>query len=258
MKVLFIGDIVGRLGRKALERDLNNIKEKYSIDITIANVENASGGFGCSVSSYDELLVTGIDYMTSGNHIFDQKDLLRDIDSLDRIIRPLNYPEGTPGRGWMVAEVAGVELVIINALGRVFMQSTDCPFVKTKSLIDELLLKGYKNIILDVHAEATSEKIAIFNYLDGMVSAVLGTHTHVQTADERVSSLGTAYITDVGMTGFCDGILGFDKKPIIEKFVTQIPKRFYSPKSGNSNISAVVIDIDESTGKAVSISRVPS
>lgn len=258
MKVLFVGDIVGRLGRKVLKTKLKSLKKELNIDIVIANVENASGGFGCSLSSYDELSNAGVDYMTSGNHIYDQKDLVKQFNNLDRIVRPLNYPEENPGRGYLIAKTAVCDLVIINLLGRVFLQPCECPFHTSRKLITELKYKGYKNIIVDIHAEATSEKIALFKYLDGAVSAVVGTHTHVQTADEKVSQSGTAYISDVGMTGYNDGVLGFEKEPIIGKFLTQMPSKFYAPKAGNSSINAVLIELDEKTGIALSISRVSS
>jgi len=254
--VLFIGDIVGKPGRQAIEDFLPELKKEYNIDLVIANIENAAGGFGCTRSVYHELLSLGIDFFTSGNHIYDQKEFVEIMDDFDRLIRPLNYPPGNPGKGYSVIKKNSCSLAVVNLLGRVFTSTVDCPFRAGRSIIDTLQKEGYKNILIDIHAEATSEKKAIGYYFEGMVSAVVGTHTHVVTADESILKGGTAYITDVGMTGCIEGILGFSTEPIIERFLTQRSVRFSPPKKSRNMLQAVLISIDNSTGKAIKITRI--
>ena len=255
MNILFVADIIGRPGRKALKELLSNIKEEYFIDFCIANGENAAGGFGLVKKTMDELFKLGIDILTSGNHIWDKKDFMPTLALENKVLRPANYPTGVPGRGYQIYEVkSGVNIGIVNLQGRVFMVPIDCPFRVADRIISEIKGKT-KIIIVDFHAEATAEKMALGWYLDGKVSAVLGTHTHVQTADEKILPKGTAYITDVGMTGGMDSVIGTKKEPVLEKFLLQIPRRF-EPSNENLGLNAVVVSIDEATGKATNIKRI--
>lgn len=253
MKVLFIGDIVGKTGRSAVKSLLPLIVNKYKIDIVIANGENAAGGFGITEKVASELFDYGIHILTSGNHIWDKKESIPYIGKESRIIRPLNYPPGVPGFGSITWAVRDRKIGIINLSGRVFMSNIDCPFRVGLSEI-ERLKKETNIIVIDFHAEATSEKIAFGFYVDGKVSAVIGTHTHVQTADEKILPGGTAYITDVGMTGPADSVIGIDKEQIIERFLLQMPKKFETAKGGGI-FSAVVIEIEDDSGKASAIQR---
>ncbi|MBI5050118.1 MAG: TIGR00282 family metallophosphoesterase [Nitrospirae bacterium] len=254
MKILFIGDIVGKPGRKALKEGLSRIAEKVKADFVIANVENAAGGFGITQEVGEEIFSLGVDVLTSGNHIWDKKEAVTYITRESRLLRPANYPEGVPGHGSLVVKSQGADKVaVLNISGRVFMSPMDCPFKAAKAAVKKL--KEETNIIIiDFHAEATSEKIAFGRFLDGDVSAVIGTHTHVQTADETILPQGTAYITDVGMTGPLDSVIGIKKEQIIEKFLTQIPVRFETAK-GPTILAAVIIDINPTTGRAAGIQR---
>ncbi|MBN2539424.1 MAG: TIGR00282 family metallophosphoesterase [Deltaproteobacteria bacterium] len=254
MKILFIGDIVGNPGRRAVKVLLPGIVGNYGVDIVIANCENAAGGFGVTRKIVDELYHNEIDILTSGNHIWDKKEISSFIDDYETLVRPANYPEKTAGKGSVVLETRlGISLGVLNLEGRVFMKPLDCPFRVAEREIDAL--KDKTNIIIvDMHAEATSEKEALGWFLDGRVSAVVGTHTHVQTADERVLPLGTAYITDAGMTGSFDSVLGIRKEVALERFLTLLPNRFDVAK-GDVRLQGVLIDIDNRTGKALSIER---
>jgi metallophosphoesterase (TIGR00282 family) len=254
LKILFIGDIVGKPGRRAILRLLDNIKNSYQIDFVIANAENASGGFGITPDVLRELFDYGIDLLTSGNHIWDKREIIPKLDEEKRLLRPANYPIENPGTGSVVFQTEADENIgVLNLLGRIFMNSIDCPF---KTAIEEIKkLKARANvIIIDIHAEATSEKMAMGWFLDGKVSAIIGTHTHIQTADERVLPEGTAYITDVGMTGAMDSVIGMNKDIIIERFLTQRPQRFKVAKR-DIQLNAVIIDINPKTGKSNSIQR---
>jgi hypothetical protein len=255
MRLFFIGDIVGGPGRNAVRKLLNKIKDENNIDIILANGENASGGFGVTPKNAKELLECGIDVITSGNHIWDKKEIIDFFSSEKRILRPANYPEDIPGNGWILINTKYSKKVgIISLVGRVFMKNIDCPFRASLREINKL--SGETNIIIvDFHAEATSEKIAMGWFLDGKVSAVIGTHTHVQTADERILPNGTAYISDVGMTGAMDSVIGVDKDIIIEKFLTCLPKRFQVAKR-DIRLNGVIIDIDPETGKSTRIKRI--
>ena len=254
MKILFVGDIVGRPGRFALKERLDRLVDQHNIDLVVANCENAAAGFGLTVDVAEELFGYGIDAMTSGNHIWDKRDIIDFLDAEERIIRPENYPGEVPGRGYGVFKTnTGISVGIINLEGRVFMNDLDCPFLAADRLVEEL--GDADVIIVDMHAEATSEKMALGWYLDGRVAAVIGTHTHVQTADERILPEGTAFISDVGMTGSRDGVIGMRREPIIEKFLTQRPVKFEVAKK-DPVLSAVVVDIDEARGNARSIERV--
>lgn len=253
MNLLFIGDVVGNPGRKIISKMLKQIIKENKIDITIANAENAAGGNGLTKNVADELFTVGIDFLTMGNHVWAKKEILDFIEEEQRLIRPANYPVTCPGRGSAIINKGGKLLGVINVSGRVYLDPLDCPFLTVRKHL-KLLSSQTKCIIVDFHAEATSEKLAMGWYLDGLVSAVIGTHTHIQTADERLLCNGTAYITDVGMTGPSDSILGVDKNIIINKFLTQMPSRFEVAK-GPLQINAVIINIDEVSGKALSIKR---
>ncbi len=255
VRILFIGDIVGSPGRSAISRELHRLVDRHGADIVIANGENAAGGFGITPDTANELYRQGISLLTSGNHIWDKKDNSGYLDREERLIRPLNYPPGTPGRGLAVIETpGGVKVGVLNLEGRVYMKNLDCPFRVADAELEQLR-RETPIILVDIHAEATSEKSALGWYLDGRVSAVVGTHTHVQTADERIMPNGTAYISDVGMTGSFDSVIGIDKHQAIQRFLTQQPVKFDIPKK-DLRINAVVIVVETATGKAVSIERI--
>lgn len=255
MRILFVGDIVGRPGRLALRERLGRLIDTNSIDLVVANGENAAAGFGLTVDVADELFSLGIDVMTTGNHIWDKKDILDLLDSDDRLLRPDNYPGDAPGSGAGIYRTAGgIAVGVINLEGRVFMKNLDCPFQAADRLVEQIR-QTTPIILVDFHAEATSEKAALGWHLEGRVSAVVGTHTHVQTADERVLPQGTAYISDVGMTGSRDGVIGMRREQVVEKFLSQRPTRFEISKKDPA-INAVIIEIDEDTGRALQIDRV--
>ncbi len=255
MKILFIGDIVGRPGRQALSAQLDRLVDRHAVDLVVVNGENSAGGFGLTSEIGRELFNLGVHVITSGNHIWDKKEALDYIASEARVLRPANYPEGLPGRGAGVFSTpGGIRVGVINLEGRVFMNNLDCPFRVADRLVAEL--RRETNLILvDFHAEATSEKVALAHYLAGRVSAVVGTHTHVQTADERILPEGTAFITDVGMSGSLDSVIGIRKELAIEKFLHQIPIRFEIAKN-DPVLCAVVLDVAEDTGRARGIERI--
>ncbi|MFQ5441610.1 MAG: TIGR00282 family metallophosphoesterase [Thermodesulfobacteriota bacterium] len=255
-KILFIGDIIGRPGRRAIRDLLPGLIYEYTPDVVIANGENAAGGFGITLEIYEELKKLNIDVITSGNHIWDRKEILGILGKSGRdILRPENYPPGVPGRGWTVFNCpSGVKVGVVNLSGRVFMDKIDCPFRTGKAVV-ERLRKETHVIIVDMHAETTSEKAASGWFFNGLVSAVIGTHTHVQTSDERILSGGTAFITDAGMTGPTDSIIGMKKEKIIERFLTDLPVRF-EVATGGIEIQGVFVSINSSDGKAVRIERV--
>lgn len=254
MKVLFIGDIVGTIGRAAVKALLPALLDRYKIDYVIANGENAAGGFGITEKVAEEIFGYGVHVITSGNHIWDKKEAVPYIAKENRLLRPVNYPPGVPGYGSIVDTVSrGLKIAVLNISGRVFMSSIDCPFRVGNAEIERL--RGETDlIIIDFHAEATSEKIAFGYYVDGKVSAVIGTHTHVQTADEKILPGGTAYITDVGMTGPSESVIGVEKEQIIERFLLQMPKKFETARGG-AILSSIVIEIDEKTGKSTAVQR---
>lgn len=255
MKILFIGDIVGRPGREAVKKLLPGLKTELGLDFVIANAENAAGGSGITASVAEELFASGIDVLTSGDHIWKKREIFDIINKDERILRPVNFPAGSPGRGWNLFKIKeNLKVGIINVNGRVFMEALDCPFRAARQAQEELH-KDTNIIIVDIHAEATSEKVALGWYLDGKVSAVLGTHTHIQTADEKILPGGTAYITDVGMTGPYDSVIGRKKEDVLERFITCVPVRF-EVAEGDIQLHAVLLDIDQSTGKAGSIARI--
>ncbi|MGB9802875.1 TIGR00282 family metallophosphoesterase [Desulfofundulus sp.] len=255
MRLLFIGDIVGRPGRRALKENLPGLLQELDIDFVVANGENAAGGNGITREVARELLASGIDVITMGNHVWDHKEIFDLIEQEKRILRPANYPPGVPGTGFYLGEDGhNRKVAVLNLAGRVFMSELDCPFRKVDQLLSQL--GGLTRVILvDFHAEATSEKMAMGWYLAGRVSAVCGTHTHVQTADERILPGGTAYITDVGMTGPRDSVIGVKKELVLNKFLTQLPRRF-EVAAGPYQFNAVVIDVDDDSGEAREIRRI--
>ncbi|MBI4262862.1 MAG: TIGR00282 family metallophosphoesterase [Acidobacteria bacterium] len=255
MNLLFVGDIVGRPGRELVRKGLRGLVDRYSIDLVIANVENAAAGFGVTKDIGDTLLEYGVDVMTSGNHIWDKKEALDYIAMEPRLLRPANYPAGVPGRGSYVAQTGdGRSVGVINVMGRVFMLPIDDPFAVVLREIDAIRHRA-RVIVVDFHAEATSEKVAMGWHLDGRVTAVLGTHTHVQTADERILPSGTAYLTDAGMTGPHDSVIGMERDSSLERFLTAMPLKF-EPASGNPRLNGVVVEADEATGRATRITRI--
>jgi metallophosphoesterase (TIGR00282 family) len=254
MKILFIGDIVGKPGRNAVKALLPKITERYKIDFTIANGENAAGGFGITEDTAKELFSLGIQIITTGNHVWDKKESIPFLQKEDRVLRPLNYPEGVPGYGSaVISGPGGRQVGVINLSGRVYMGLMDDPFRAGLREVEKLREKT-PVIVVDMHAEATSEKIAMGYYLDGKASAVIGTHTHVITADERILPKGTAFISDAGMTGPRDSIIGVNKDQVIERFLLQMPTRFEIP-GGAAVFCGVIIDVDEETGLSKSITR---
>lgn len=255
VNILFIGDIVGKPGRQAVARELHKLVDRYRVDLVIANGENAAGGFGLTVETAREMFELGVQFFTSGNHIWDKKDALEYIGREQRLIRPANYPAGAPGQGSAIVGTAGgVKVGVLNLEGRVFMNNLECPFRTADNEVARLRQET-PVILVDFHAEATSEKSALGWYLDGRVSAVVGTHTHVQTADERLLPGGTAFITDAGMTGAFDSVIGVRKEEPIQKFLTQLPAKFEVAKK-DVRLNGVVIGIDENSGKALTIERI--
>lgn len=251
MRILMIGDVIGKPGREAVRAVLPDLKGEKSIDFVICNGENTAGGFGITADTASELLESGVDVLTSGNHIWDKKEIIPYMDEGLPLIRPANYPDA-PGRGYL--HHGGV--TVVNLMGRVFMASLDCPFRTADALLEQLNEEGEsKVIIVDFHAEATSEKQALGWYLDGRVSGVFGTHTHVGTVDARILPKGTAYLTDVGMTGPMDSVIGSDKDAVLKRFLTSLPHRL-PVATGPCVLNAVLVDVDEETGKASSIERV--
>lgn len=257
MKVLFLGDIIGKPGRNALLKKLDFLIREHEADMVIANGENAAGGIGISPDICDKLLDLGIDIVTSGNHIFKKREIIDYLDLESRLLKPANYPPDTPGKGYIVFEVeklGGLKVVVINICGRVFIDNLDCPF-RTVDRILDYVKDETPVIIVDIHAEVTSEKVAMGWYLDGRVSALIGTHTHIQTADERILPGGTAYITDAGMVGPRDSVIGIKKENIIKRFLTQMPQQFTVSKE-DIWINGIAVDIDEKTGRAKGIVRI--
>jgi metallophosphoesterase (TIGR00282 family) len=256
MKLLFIGDIVARPGRDLVRRRLDALVRAHDIDMVLANAENAAAGAGVTREIVDELFRAGIHVLTSGNHIWDKREVIEFIDRQPRLLRPANYPSAAPGAGsYLWTHPGGTAVGVVNVMGQVFMGNVDNPFEAASREVARLRAAGATVIVVDVHAEATSEKQALGWYLDGQVTAVIGTHTHVQTADERIFPGGTAYLTDVGMTGPHDGIIGTERTAVISRFVTGLPSRF-EPATGDLRLHAVIITADSITGRAERIERV--
>jgi hypothetical protein len=255
MKVLFIGDVIGKPGRQALRQLLPGLVDEHGVDLVIANGENAAAGFGITEHVARELFDTGIGVLTGGNHLWDKKDSVSYIAKEPRILCPANYPEGAVGaRSGVFQAKNGARVGVFCLQGRVFMQALDCPFRVADGMVEKLK-KETDAIIVDVHAEATSEKVALGWHLDGRASAVIGTHTHVQTADERILPQGTAYITDAGMTGGFDGVIGMQKEAVLKRFLTGMPQKFETAQ-GDVRLNAVVVEVDEGTGLSRRIERV--
>lgn len=255
MKILFIGDIVGEPGRKIIARQLPKLIEQHAIDVVLGNGENAAGGFGITPDIAQELFDYGIDVITTGNHVWDKKEILEYIRNERKLLRPANYPDSVPGKGSVVIETANCgSLGVLQLMGRVNMPLLDCPFQVAERAI-ETLHRSVQTIVVDMHAEATSEKMAMGWHLDGRVSAVLGSHTHVQTVDARILPQGTAYLTDMGMTGPINGVIGMKKELSLERFLTHMPRRLEVAK-GPCVLSGAVVEVDHQSGTAVSIERV--
>ena len=248
MRILMVGDVIGRPGRKAIKSLVPGLRSEYGLDLVIVNAENAAGGLGLTQATAEEILESGVDVLTSGNHIWDQKEIIPHLEGELPILRPLNYPSGVPGRGYLVRD----DVLVVNLVGRTFMGSFDCPFRAMDRLLAELKAKP-PVIVIDFHAEATAEKVALGWYLDGRVSAVVGTHTHVGTVDARLLPKGTAYITDVGMTGPADSVIGDDIEAVLYRFLSQLPHRL-SVGKGNVILNAVLVELDG--GQAISITRI--
>ena len=254
MRILFIGDIVGKLGREAISNYLPKLKQTYKPTVTIVNAENAAHGKGLTEKIYKSLLREGVDFMTMGNHTYGQRQIYDFIENANRMVRPANFPDEAPGVGMRYIQINEIKLAIINLQGRAFMQDIDDPFKKADALVTEAK-KETDYIFVDFHAETTSEKNAMGWYLDNRVSAVVGTHTHIQTSDERILPGGTGYITDVGMTGYYDGILGINREEVITRFITSLPQRHVVPDEGRSVLSGVIIDLNKD-GKTKRIERI--
>ena len=250
MLVLAIGDVIGKPGRRALNKLLPDLRQQYGLDMVIVNAENAAGGIGLTPATAAELLNAGADVLTSGNHIWAQKDIIPYLDGEMPIVRPLNYPPGVPGNGYIVKG----KVMVVNLIGRTFMGNYDCPFRTMDQLLTDINPKP-PVIIIDFHAEATSEKVALGRYLDGRVSAVLGTHTHVGTIDAQLLPKGTAYVTDIGMTGPIDSVIGDDSEAVIDRFLSMLPHRL-SVGKGKTILNAIMVNIDKDSGKATSIERI--
>lgn len=255
MRILFLGDVVGRSGRNAVVEQLPALRERYSLDFVVVNGENAAGGFGITEPILTELLDAGADVVTSGNHVFDQRETLTFIERHDRLLRPINFPPGTPGKGaGLFKAKTGAELLVLNIQGRVFMADLDDPFRAVERELDACGLKeGADAILIDFHAEATSEKEAMGHFVDGRATAVIGTHTHVPTADEQILPRGTAYISDAGMCGDFDSVLGMEKEEPLQRFLTKIPSGRFAPSLGEATLCGVAIDVDDKTGLAQAI-----
>lgn len=254
MRVLIIGDIVGQPGRNAIRELVPVLRKEEGIDFVIANAENAAGGSGVTPPIAEELFKCGIDVMTTGDHIWNRREIMEYLGKSDRLLRPANYPQGAPGSGSCAVNKNSLKVGVINLAGRVFMDTIECPFRVVREEIEKIKDKT-KIIFVDMHAEATSEKVALGWYLDGVVSCVFGTHTHIQTADERILPKGTAYITDLGMAGPYDSVIGRRVDQILARFITQIPTRFEMAEE-NVQLAGAVVEVDEANGKALSIKRV--
>ncbi|MEW6047439.1 MAG: TIGR00282 family metallophosphoesterase [Bacillota bacterium] len=256
MRILLIGDVVGRPGRRALRELLPAVMAESGADFVVANGENAAGGFGVTRKTVQELLDAGVDVVTTGNHVWDRKEILEFIDEVPQLLRPANFPPGTPGTGYVVARSrrSGESVAVINLMGRTFMGALDCPFRTADRLIEEVAAHA-RVVLVDFHAEATAEKVAMGWYLNGRVSAVFGTHTHVPTADERLLPAGTAYITDLGMTGPHDSIIGMEREGVLRHMLSALPHRF-EVAPGRVRMDMALVEVDARTGRALSIERI--
>jgi len=247
--------VVGSPGRETLAKHLPLVREQHHADVVIANGENAAGGFGLTQQTADEMFAAGVDFITSGNHIWDKREFRGALDETDRIIRPANYPPGSPGRGSGIVEAGGVKVGILKVVGRVFMPAVDGPFRVAREMVD-MLREQTPVVVVDMHAEATSEKMAMGRFLDGSVSFVYGSHTHVQTADEQIFEGGTAYITDVGMTGPSDGVIGMETAGVLQRFTQAYGERFSVQKTGPRQFCAALATVEVASGRAVDVKRI--
>lgn len=257
MKILFLGDVIGRPGRSVVARRVPMLRQELKADFVIANGENLAAGIGITMDKAEEMFRAGVDMLTTGNHVWKKKEFVDHISKTDepRILRPANYPDAAPGKGHRLYDVGSQKLGVVNLQGRIFMEPIDCPFQVGRRAVQDLKARGATAIFVDLHAEATSEKKAMGHFLDGQVSAVVGTHTHVQTADEEILLGGTAYLTDAGMVGVARSVIGVEIAPILERFLTQVPVKFDVPKSGEVILCGVVIEIN-AAGRAVNIQRI--
>ncbi len=255
-RVLAFGDIIGDAGRKAFANVINRMKIKMTPDLVVLNGENSAHGFGITSAVVKQILDTGVDVITTGNHVWQKKEVFDFIDIIPNLLRPINYPPKTPGHGTFIYEINGLKAAVINAMGRIFMEAIDCPFQAVESEVERLKNEGISIILVDFHAEATSEKQAFGWYFDGRVSAVWGTHTHIQTSDERILPKKTAYITDIGMCGSIDSVIGMKIEESYRKVIRHLPVRFSPEDKGIIEVQGVVIDIDKVSGEAVLISRI--
>ncbi len=253
MKVLMVGDCVGRPGRKIIKEKLSEIRQQHDLDLIIVNVENAAGGFSITYDTTKEMFAAGVDVMTSGNHIFDKKDAFEIVNDNPRVLRPINYAPTVPGSGVWDGEIKGLPVAVINVQGRVFMPPCDDPFRALDATLNALDPK-FKIIFVDVHAETTAEKIALGRFVDGRVSAVVGTHTHVATSDEQILPKGTAYMTDLGMTGPHDGVIGMQSSIVLERFLSGLNMRF-EVSEDEIQLNGLIIEVDEKSGRAVRVER---
>ena len=253
-RALLTGDLVARAGRRVLEERLQSLREQCEIDLVVSNVENAAAGFSITPRIAEDLFAAGVDVMTSGNHIFDKKEILEYIEREPRLLRPANYAPGVPGKGRWVGKIKGVPVAVVNLQGRVFMPPCDDPFRAADAQL-AAIEPAVRIILVDMHAETTSEKMALGRYLDGRVSAVVGTHTHVQTADEQILPGGTAYLTDLGMTGPHDGVIGMQTPIVLDRFLTGLSSKF-EPSDGDARLNGLLVDLDEETGRAQRVERV--
>jgi metallophosphoesterase (TIGR00282 family) len=255
LRLLLIGDVVGSPGRDTLKRCVPLARDQHRIDLCLANGENAAAGFGLTSQTAQEMFDAGVDFITSGNHIFDKREFKSYLEDTDRVIRPANYPPGVPGRGFGFVKAGGTTVGVLNLMGRTFMPPVDDPFRVGEAALAQMQATA-KIIVVDVHAEATSEKVALGRYLDGRVSAVYGTHTHVQTADEQILPGGTAYLSDVGMTGPSEGVIGMEAGPVLDRFTMGLSDRFSVEKSGSKQFCAAIVSIDVESGRATEIKRI--
>jgi len=253
MRFLFLGDIVGKSGRELVLSELPKLREKYKLDLVVINGENAAGGFGITEKIHEQLMDAGADVVTLGNHAWDQRELMVSIERQDRLLRPVNFPSGTPGRGAQVVEARnGAQVLVMNVMGRVFMNELDCPFLAVEKELSACPMgEAVDAVIIDMHAEATSEKQAMGHFVDGRASVVVGTHTHTPTADDMILPGGTAYMSDAGMCGDYNSVLGMDKTEPVNRFVTRIPSGRFEPSLGPATICGLAVEIDDKTGLAL-------
>ena len=255
MKILFVGDITGNAGMEKATQELGRLRRQHGIDFVVVNGENAAERNGITEKQFRDLRFAGADVITMGNHTWANAEIYHFIDREEAIVRPYNYPTGTAGKGYTIVDMGRVQVAVINLLGNVFISTLPSPFTMIDALLDEIKKQGVRIVLIDFHGEVTSEKIAFANYVDGRVSAVIGTHTHVQTADEMILPKGTAYISDAGMTGAVHSVLGVKTELSVQQFVTQIPVRFQHAE-GEAKLNGVLVEVDDKTGKATAISRI--